>query len=87
MPHGPDWWSWQFLLTAHAQFRMEERELNEIELRRLLEGPGRLEPDPDHRSGRWRLQGRAGRAGWTVVLEPDPDSRTVLVITIFRTDP
>lgn len=85
MPQVPEWWSWPFLLTAHAQFRMEERGLNEIELRRLLEGTGRLEPD--HRSGRWRLHGHAGRAGWTVVLEPDPESRTVLVITAFRTDP
>lgn len=82
VPERVDWWTWPFLLTAHAQFRMEERGLDEIGLRRLLAGSGTLEAN--HRPGRWRFHGRTRRLPWTVVLEPNEESRTVLVITVFR---
>ncbi len=62
---------------------MEERGLDEIGLRSLLDRPVTIQRE-SHRA-RWRSTGREGGASWNVVLEPDPSAMVVLVITVFRT--
>jgi hypothetical protein len=84
VPQLPRWWDWPFVLTSHAEFRMEERGLGELEMRTLLQRPDRVWPD--RKPGRWRAMGRAGGRRWTVVVEPDAPAGLVLVITAFQTD-
>jgi len=79
----PVWWDWPLALTLHAEFRMQERGLGEVQLRTLLEGADRVYPTG--RRDRWKVLARLRGVRWTVVLEPDEATRTVLVITVFRT--
>ena len=78
----PEWWSWPFLLTPHVELRTEERGLDEVVLRSLLDRPVSIQRDRD--DVRWRTTGREGGTEWTVVLEPDPSAGVVYVITVFR---
>ena len=78
----PGWWDWPFVLTGHAEDRLEERGLHEIELRTMLQDP--LEVQPVEPVGRWRVLARGGRSTWKILLEPDPRREVVLVVTAFR---
>jgi hypothetical protein len=37
MPTFPKWWSWDLSFTAHAELRMEQRDVTELEVRAMLE--------------------------------------------------
>jgi hypothetical protein len=38
MPTSPDWWRWELTFTSHAELRMEQRGVTEVEVRAMLEG-------------------------------------------------
>jgi len=78
----PEWWDWPFVLAGHAEYRMEERGLHEIELRTMLHGPVAVRLTGA--SGRWEAVGRIRGTTWKVILEPDADTNSVLVITAFK---
>ena len=78
----PEWWSWEFALSPHVLRRMEERGFTETDLRRMLNGVRSVRSDA--RAGRYRAHGRHRNHAWTIVLEPDPEARVVVVITTFR---
>jgi hypothetical protein len=33
----PEWWNWELSFTAHAELRMEQRGVTEIDIRGMLE--------------------------------------------------
>ena len=33
----PDWWNWDLSFTSHAELRMEQRGVTEVEVRAMLE--------------------------------------------------
>ena len=33
----PEWWNWDRSFTAHAELRMEQRSVTEVEVRAMLE--------------------------------------------------
>ena len=81
----PGWWQWPFVLTGHAEDRLEDRGLHEIQLRTMLEDPLMVERS-DH-PGRWHVLARGRRSTWKILLEPDPRREVVLVVTAFRVKP
>ena len=40
----PEWWDWELSFTAHAELRMEQRGVTEVELRAMLERATTFEP-------------------------------------------
>ena len=41
MPPFPEWWAWDLSFTGHAEMRMQQRGVTEVELRAMLErAPG-----------------------------------------------
>lgn len=78
----PEWWDWELELIVHAEERLEDREVSDVELRSMLDRAFLLEPD--HVPGRWVVHTRHAGATWFVVLEPDPTSRVTFVITMYQ---
>lgn len=77
----PDWWAWDLVFTAHAERRMEERGLSEVELRTALECLKALEQGTT--PGRWVASAIYRERNWAVVLEPEPLDRVVFVVTAY----
>ena len=77
----PAWWNWDLRITQHAESRMEQRGLAEIELREMLERAASLAPDVVE--ARFvALCSHPGRP-WEVILEPDEHEQVVNVITVY----
>ena len=78
----PEWWDWELVFSAHAELRMEQREVSEVHVRSMLQDarghspsvvPGRFMIDTAH----------AGRS-WVVIVEPDPAERVLVVVTVYE---
>jgi len=81
MVDWPDWWSWELELSPHLLKRMTDRQFNEADLRLMLaEASGYHQ---DHVEGRWVVETRSGGRAWEVVVEPDSDQRTLVVVTAY----
>ena len=80
--NGPHWWQWELKLTPHVEKRMAQRGFTEIDLREMLDRRHRTRPDIE--PGRWLVETRHRHTNWEVILEPDPESRFVLVITAYQ---
>lgn len=79
---APSWWEWEIELSVHAEQRMLERGVTEIELRTMLErarsvGPSQVE-------GRFVVETRHQGSDWAVVLEPDFELECVVVVTVYN---
>jgi hypothetical protein len=35
-PTWPEWWNWELSFTAHAELRMEQRGVTEVDVRAML---------------------------------------------------
>lgn len=84
-PGRPDWWEWELGFTSHAEARMEERETSEVELRTMLEDATRILPA--RRPGRWIVHTRLAEWPWIVVVEPDPESELLMIVTVYPREP
>ena len=40
----PEWWNWELSFTGHAELRMEQRGVTEVDVRAMLERAIRYEP-------------------------------------------
>ena len=78
----PTWWEWEIDLTLHAENRMEQRGITDVELRHVLENATTLARAS--LVGRWIATGRRRRERWCVVLEPDAERRRVVVVTVYK---
>lgn len=77
----PDWWEWELELTPHVEKRMVQRGFTEIALREMLDNHHEIRPDIE--PGRWLVETRYGYTSWEVIIEPDPASRSLVVITAY----
>lgn len=77
----PEWWEWELKLTRHLELRMEQRGLDEVGLREILEAATGFSPAVEE--GRFAVFGlRRGRL-WKVIVEPEPNARVLAVVTAF----
>jgi hypothetical protein len=59
MPTFPEWWSWDLSFTGHAELRMEQRGVTEVEVRAMLERATGFEVSVVE--GRFMIQTRRGQ--------------------------
>jgi hypothetical protein len=81
MPTWPTWWEWELELSSHLLKRMADRDLSELDVRRMLSIASDLRRDIV--SGRWVIETRHGRTTWQVIVEPDVDAHLLIVITAY----
>ena len=77
----PEWWEWELKLTPPVVKRMAQRGFTEIGLREILDSYQGIRPDIE--PGRWLVETRHRQRDWEVIVEPDPQSRSLVVITSY----
>lgn len=82
MPTFPEWWSWDLSFTSHAELRMEQRGVTEVEVRAMLERPTGFEASVVE--GRFMIRTRRGQSPWVVIVEPDAEARLLVVVTVYE---
>jgi hypothetical protein len=60
---------------------MVDRQFTEVDLRRMLEYAAGMRRDVVE--GRWIVETRHGRRPWEVIVEPDHEARTIVVVTAY----
>ena len=82
MPIFPEWWSWDLSFTGHAELRMEQRGVTEVEVRAMLEIAAGFEASVVER--RFMIHTRRGRSSWVVIVEPDAEAKLLVVVTAYE---
>jgi hypothetical protein len=82
MPNFPEWWNWTLSFTSHAELRMEQRGVTEVEVRAMLERATGFEASVVE--GRFMIQTRRGEGPWIVIVEPDADASLLVVVTVYE---
>ena len=85
MPTFPEWWSWDLSFTGHAELRIEQRGVTEVEVRAMLERATRFEASVVQ--GRFMIHTRRGQGPWVVIVEPDAEARVLVVVTVYEVFP
>jgi len=80
-PNWPDWWDWELDLTPHLLKRMEDRDFNELDLRRMLQHARAFRADIVE--GRWVIEARHNGQHWEIIVEPDTGELLLVVITAY----
>jgi len=80
----PEWWEWELEFTSHLLKRMLDRMFTEIELRTMLDQAASWQPDVE--PGRWAVATRYRRRSWEVIVEPDSESKVLVVVTAYPVD-
>ena len=81
-PAFPVWWNWELSFTPHAELRMEQRGVTEVDVRAMLERATAFEPSVVE--GRFMIRvARDGRP-WIVIVEPDSDASLLVVVTAYE---
>jgi hypothetical protein len=81
----PEWWNWDLSFTGHAELRMEQRGVTEVEVRAMLERATGFEPSAVE--GRFMIQTQRQQAPWVVIVEPDAEARLLVVVTVYEVSP
>jgi hypothetical protein len=82
VPTFPEWWTWDLSFTGHAEMRMEQRGVTEIELRAMLERATGFRPNVAE--GRFMIDVRHQGSQWIVIVEPDAEARLLVVVTAYE---
>ena len=82
MPTFPEWWNWALSFTGHAELRMEQRGVTEVEVRAMLEKVMGFEPNVG--AGRFMIHVRHLQSPWIVIVEPDAETRRLVVVTVYE---
>jgi hypothetical protein len=78
----PEWWNWELSFTGHAELRMEQRGVTEVDVRAMLERATRYEPSVVE--GRFMIHAVHQQHPWIVIVEPDVDARLLVVVTPYE---
>ena len=81
MPIFPEWWNWDLSFTSHAELRMEQRGVTEVEVRAMLERATGFESNVVE--GRFMVHVRYLQSPWIVIVEPDADAELLVVVTVY----
>ena len=68
--------------TPHAELRMEQRGVMEVDVRAMLERATAFEPSVVE--GRFMIHVASNNRPWIVILEPDPDASLLVVVTAYE---
>ena len=81
-PAFPSWWHWELSFTPHAELRMEQRGVTEVDVRAMLEPATVFEPSVIE--GRFMIPVTHQSRPWTVIVEPDSDAQLLVIVTVYE---
>jgi len=82
MPTFPEWWNYELSFNSHAELRMEQRSVTEVQVRAMLERATGFEPSVVE--GRFMIHVRPQPRPWIVIVEPDIDAKLLVVVTVYE---
>jgi hypothetical protein len=78
----PEWWEWELVFSGHAELRMEQRGVSEVDVRTMLQSARGHSPSVVR--GRFVIDtAHAGRR-WVVIVEPDMVDRLLVIVTVYE---
>lgn len=77
-----EWWDWELVFSGHAELRMEQRGVSEVDVRSMLQSA--LGHSPSIVPGRFRIDAAHTGRPWVVIVEPDPADHLLVVVTIYQ---
>lgn len=77
----PEWCDWELVFSGHAELRMAQRSITEIDVRAMLQQAQGYSPSPVQ--GRDMIEATPHGRPWIVILEPDSDDQVLVVVTAF----
>ena len=85
MVDWPHWWVWELDASLlHLRKRMLSRNFSDTDLRVMLaDAAGYHE---DHEPGRYVIEARHDGTLWHVIVEPQVDDETLVVVTAYKPD-
>ena len=83
--HNPEWWDWELVFSGHAERRMEERGVSEVEVRTMLKR--RTSVEAKAAEGRFTVRASHKSSSWVVIVEPDLDATMLVVVTVYEDQP
>ena len=81
-PDFPVWWNWELSFTPHAELRMEQRGVTEVDVRAMLERATGFERSVVE--GRFMIHVARNNGPWIVIVEPDTDASVLVVVTAYE---
>jgi uncharacterized protein DUF4258 len=78
----PAWWNWELSFTPHAELRIEQRGVTELDVRAMLERATGFEPSVVE--GRFMIHVARDNRPWIVIVEPDADASLLVVVTVYE---
>jgi hypothetical protein len=78
----PDWWEWELAFTGHAELRMGQRGVTEVDVRTMLHEATAYSPSVAE--GRFLIQTTRSNRPWVVVVEPDGQERKLVIVTTYE---
>ena len=78
----PEWWNWELSFTAHAELRMQQRGVTEVDIRTMLERATTFEPSVVE--GRFMIHTFHEEHPWIVIVEPDVQAKLLVVVTPYE---
>lgn len=82
MPTFLEWRNWDLSFTSHAELRMEQRGVTEVEVRAMLEQATSFEPNVVE--GRFMIPVRYLQRRWIAIVEPDVEEKLLVVVTVYE---
>lgn len=84
MPPFPEWWTWELSFVGHAEMRMEQRGVTELDVRAMLERANGFEPSVVE--GRYMIKTRRHGRPWVVIVEPDVELKLLVIVTVYEVE-
>ena len=81
-PSFPAWWTWDLSFTPHAELRIEQRGVTEVDVRAMLERAIGFEPSVVE--GRFMIHVARNNRPWIVIVEPDIDASVLVLVTAYE---
>jgi hypothetical protein len=78
----PEWWNWELSFSSHAELRMEQRGVTEVDVRAMLERATGYEPSVIE--GRFMIHVIHRQRPWIVIVEPDLVAKRLVVVTTYE---
>jgi hypothetical protein len=82
MPTFPEWWNCDLSFTGHAELRMEQRGVTEVEVRAMLERATGVRGQ--RRGEQILVSDPAGAVSLVVIVEPDAEATLLVVVTVYE---
>ena len=78
----PEWWDWELVFTGHAELRMVQRSVTEVEVRAMLHRASGY--SASFVPGRFMVETTHHGQPWIIIVEPDSDERTLVIVTAYE---